>query len=146
MDTDLARLIDIEQIQQLKFLYCAICDDGHDPDQMTRLFTEDSVWESTGAFGRFEGLTAIHDLFASFRTTVTFSQHNVTNGAVVVNGDLATATWNFSGVIGMQGAAPRGMLTRYADTFRRENGTWKFVKVEALLRGDFDLPGFRASV
>jgi hypothetical protein len=142
MDTDLARLVAVEQIQQLKVRYCATCDDGHDPDQMTQLFTEDSAWESTG-LGRHEGLPAIHDLFASFRTAVTFSQHNVTNGAVVIDGDLATATWNFSGVLGMRGAAPRGVLTRYTDTCRRENGVWKFVEVRSVLRGDFDLPGFR---
>src|SRR5262245_34363360 len=36
----ITRLEDIEAIKQLKARYCEICDDNHNPDRITSVFTE----------------------------------------------------------------------------------------------------------
>jgi enoyl-CoA hydratase len=141
-NVDVDRLAAIEEIRQLKYRYCLICDDGHDPEQIIELFTEDAVWETTGAGRRHVGRDAIHRAFASFQATITFSQHNVTNGTIDVQGDLATGTWNFMGVLGVEGRPPRCLLMRYVEKYRRENGAWKISYLRSVHRGEFDLMNF----
>ena len=49
---DLAKRIecleDIEAIKQLKARYCTICDDNHNPDRITSIFSETGEWEGRG--------------------------------------------------------------------------------------------------
>ena len=100
MDQDLAaritRLEDIEAIKQLKAEYCDICDDLHNPDRITALFVEDGIWESP-TFGQARGHAAIRELFAGFRDMFSFSQHNIMNPRIVINGETATGIWYIMG-------------------------------------------------
>jgi hypothetical protein len=89
-------LEDIEAIKQLKARYCYICDDNHNPDQITRLFAEDGIWEGEG-IGAHKGHAAIRKLFESFRDRISFSQHNVWNPIIEVNGDRAKGQWYLMG-------------------------------------------------
>ena len=41
----LAQLEAIEAIKQLKYRYCAYCDDKYNPSGIAGLFTEDGIWE-----------------------------------------------------------------------------------------------------
>ncbi len=53
---------DIEQIKQLKALYCEICDDDHNPDRIVTIFTQDGTWEGRG-IGTANGHAEIRALF-----------------------------------------------------------------------------------
>ena len=48
LERRITRLEDLESIKQLKALYCEICDDDHNPDRITSIFTEDGIWEGRG--------------------------------------------------------------------------------------------------
>ena len=79
-------LEDIEAIKQLKARYCAICDDDHNPDKIASVFAEDGIWEG-GDFGQARGHAAIRKLFEGFKKLISFSQHNLMNPIIEVNGD-----------------------------------------------------------
>src|ERR1700693_1853666 len=89
-------LEDIEAIKQLKARYCAVCDDDHNPDKITTLFAEDGIWEGADV-GRHAGHAAIRALFQSFKERISFSQHNVMNPIIEVNGNRAKGQWYFMG-------------------------------------------------
>ena len=54
MEQQVARLTAIEDIKQMKALYCAYCDDGYDPEAIGDLFVEDAIWDGAD-FGRHVG-------------------------------------------------------------------------------------------
>jgi hypothetical protein len=87
---------DIEAIKQLKARYCAVCDDDHNTEKITTLFVEDGIWEGAD-LGSHQGHDAIRALFQSFKERISFSQHNVMNPIIEVNGDRATGTWYLLG-------------------------------------------------
>ena len=87
---------DIEAIKQLKARYCAVCDDDHNPDKITTLFAEDGIWEGADV-GCHAGHAAIRALFQSFKERISFSQHNVMNPIIEVNGNRAKGNWYFMG-------------------------------------------------
>ena len=100
MDENLAaritRLEDIEAIKQLKAEYCDICDDMHNPDRITSVFVADGIWESP-AFGKGTGHAEIRALFEKFRDMFSFSQHNIMNPRIVIDGETATGIWYIMG-------------------------------------------------
>ena len=92
----ITRLEDIEAIKQLKARYCEICDDDHNPDLITTIFTTDGIWEGEG-IGRAQGHVEIRALFESFQSAISFSQHMVQNPIIEVEGNNAQARWYFFG-------------------------------------------------
>lgn len=127
-------LEDIEAIKQLKARYCGICDDDHNPDKITTLFVEDGIWEGAG-MGQHKGHAAIRKLFEGFQQQISFSQHNVMNPIVEVDGDNAKAIWYFLGPFTMRkGNRPMWLGARYEDDYVRSNGQWKFKHLRAIGR------------
>jgi hypothetical protein len=63
------RLEAIEAIKQLKATYCSICDDNHNPDRITTVFSDDGEWEGRG-IGHAKGHAAIRELFVGFQRTI----------------------------------------------------------------------------
>ncbi len=43
LERRITNIEDVEAIKKLKARYCAICDDNHDPEKITGLFTSDAV-------------------------------------------------------------------------------------------------------
>ncbi len=132
----LQRLEDIEAIKQLKALYCEICDDGHDPDRIVTVFTEDGVWEGRG-IGTARGRDEIHRLFARFRDMMSFTQHMTMNPRIEVNGDTATGTWYFFGPFTFNGEPPtaKWQAARYEETYARVDGEWKIAHLRVARPG-----------
>jgi len=125
---------DIEAIKQLKARYCAICDDNHDPEKITDLFTSDAVWESEG-IGVHQGHAAIRALFRRFQERISFSQHNVMNPIIEVDGDSAKGTWYFLGPFTFRkGNRAMWLPARYEERYVKVNGEWKFKHLRAIGR------------
>lgn len=119
------RLEDIESIRQLKAMYCEICDDDHNPQRITTIFTDDGVWEGKG-IGRAEGHAEIRALFERFQTMMSYTQHMTMNPRIEVDGDQATGTWYFFGPFTFyKNNQARWQAARYVEDYRRDNGTWK---------------------
>jgi SnoaL-like protein len=127
-------LEDIEAIKKLKAHYCSICDDDHNPNKITTLFAADGIWEGAGV-GSHQGHEAIRKLFQDFQQRISFSQHNVMNPDIVVDGNTAKGTWYFLGPFTMRkGNRPMWLAARYEDDYVKINGEWKFQHLRAIGR------------
>jgi len=122
---------DIEAIKQLKARYCAVCDDDHNTEKITTLFVEDGIWEGAD-LGSHQGHDAIRALFQSFKERISFSQHNVMNPIIEVNGDRATGTWYLLGPFTFRkGNRAIWLAARYDDDYVKVNSEWKFQHLRA---------------
>jgi SnoaL-like domain len=127
-------LEDIEAIKKLKARYCSVCDNDHNPDDIVTLFAADGIWEGTD-IGAHKGHAAIRKLFEGFRDRISFSQHNVMNPIIEVNGDRATGQWYFLGPFTMRKRNNAVWLAaRYEEDYVKVNGEWKFQHLRALGR------------
>ncbi len=125
LEARITRLEDIEAIRQLKARYCEICDDDHNPDLITTIFTEDGIWEGDG-IGRSEGHAEIRALFENFQKMISFSQHMVQNPIIEVAGTTATGRWYFFGTFTYyKNNQARWQAARYHETYEKVDGEWK---------------------
>ena len=125
LEKRLTRMEDIEAIRQLKATYCDICDDDHNPDRITTIFAEDGIWEADG-FGKAQGHAALRELFKKFQTLISFSQHQVMNPIITIDGDRATGIWYFFGPFTFyKNNQAKWLAARYEDEYVKVNGEWK---------------------
>jgi hypothetical protein len=128
-------LEDIEAIKKLKARYCAVCDDDHNPAKITTLFAEDGIWEGVGTVGQHKGHAAIRKLFEGFKERISFSQHNVMNPVIEVDGDQAKGAWYFMGPFTFRkGNRAVWLAAHYDDDYVKINGEWKFKHLRAIGR------------
>lgn len=131
LEQRLTRMEDIEAIKQLKAEYCDICDDDHNPDRITTIFAEDGIWEGAG-FGKAQGHAAIRELFKKFQTLISFSQHQVLNPVIKIDGDRATGIWYFFGPFTFyKNNQAKWLAARYQDDYVKLNGEWKIQHLRA---------------
>ena len=131
LEQRLTRMEDIEAIKQLKAEYCDICDDDHNPDRITTIFAEDGIWEGAG-FGKAQGRAAIRELFKKFQTLISFSQHQVLNPVIKIDGDRATGIWYFFGPFTFyKNNQAKWLAARYQDDYVKVNGEWKIQHLRA---------------
>ena len=136
LERRIARLEDIAAIQQLKARYCEICDDDHNPERIASVFAPDGIWEGAG-FGKAQGHEAIRELFRRFQQLISFSQHNVMNSQIHVDGDRATGSWYFLGPFTFRkGDENKWLALRYDDDYVRIDGEWKYQHLRATLRAE----------
>jgi uncharacterized protein (TIGR02246 family) len=129
LEARITRLEDLEAIKQLKARYCEICDDDHNPDRITSLFTEDGVWEAKG-IGEAKGHEEIRALFQRFQKMIRFSQHMTMNPVIEVDGDTARGTWYFFGPFTMEkDNQAMWQACRYHEVYRKVEGTWLFERL-----------------
>ena len=134
LEARITRVEDIEAIKQLKARYCEICDDDHNPDRVTSVFAEDGIWESAD-FGQAQGHDAIRELFTGFKKMFNFSQHNITNSIIEVDGNRATAMWYLEGPWTFaETGEERWFSGRYDDDYVKVNGVWKYQHLRFQLR------------
>ena len=134
LEQRIMRLEDIEEIKRLKATYCEICDDLHNPDRIASVFAEDAVWESPD-FGRAQGHDEIRALFQQFRDMFVFSQHNIMNPIINVDGDRATGMWYIMGPwTYTEDEESKWLALRYDDDYVKVDGVWKYQHLRAALR------------
>ena len=131
LEQRLTRIEDLEAIKQLKATYCDICDDDHNPERITTIFAEDGIWEGAG-FGKAQGRAAIRELFKKFQTLISFSQHQVMNPIIKIDGDRATGIWYFFGPFTFyKDNQAKWLAARYEDDYVKVNGEWKIQHLRA---------------
>jgi len=125
LERRIAAIEDLEAIKQLKARYCQICDDDHNPDRITSIFSEDGVWEGRG-IGKAQGHAEIRSLFEGFQKVISYSQHMVMNPVIEVDGDRAQGTWYFFGTFTFyEGNQAKWQAARYHEDYLKVNGDWK---------------------
>lgn len=138
LEKRLTRLEDIEAIKQLKARYSHICDDMHNPDTIASVFAEDGIWESPD-FGQAKGHAEIRELFRGFQKMFSFSQHNMMNPVIEVNGNRATGIWYIMGPWDQTESGKRTwMALRYDDDYVKIDGVWKYQHLRVVLRMNED--------
>lgn len=131
LEKRITRIEDIESIKQLKATYCDICDDDHNPDRITTIFADDGIWEGE-SFGQAQGHAAIRELFKKFQTLISFSQHQVLNPIIKIDGDRATGIWYFFGPFTFyKENQAKWLAARYEDDYVKVNGEWKIQHLRA---------------
>jgi hypothetical protein len=127
-------LEDIDAIKRLKAEYCDICDDNHNQDRIVAIFAEDGIWEGKGV-GHARGHAELRQLFKGFEERISFSQHNVFNPRITVEGDRAHGIWYFLGPFTFRkGNRPVWLAARYEDDYVKLDGVWKFQHLRAIGR------------
>jgi hypothetical protein len=125
LEKRITRLEDLESIKQLKARYCEICDDNHNSERITSIFTEDGVWEGKG-IGKAQGHAEIKALFENFQKTISYSQHMVLNPIIEVDGTTATGVWYFFGPFTFyEENQAMWQAARYREDYEKIDGTWK---------------------
>ena len=128
LEQQVARLTAIEDIKQLKAIYCAYCDDGYNPEGIANLFVEDGIWDGAD-FGRHVGNNAIKEFFASISSDITFAGHLVVNPIITVDGNSANGKWWLimpctTNIDGNKEA--RWLAAEYDDDYVKRDGKWLF--------------------
>lgn len=142
LEERLTRLEDIEAIRRLKSRYCDACDDGHNVGAVAELFAPDAVWQSTD-HGTHRGHDEIRTAFRSFGEAISFSQHNATNLDIEMDGDRATGTWHFIGVLDFYEASAVLGLIRYEEEYAKIDGRWRIQHLRAVRQGLLPIDGLR---
>lgn len=127
------KLLDIEAIKQLKYEYCAQCDDNYNPDGIASLFTENATWDG-GDIGKLEGREAIKAFFAAASVAVPFAIHSVSNPRIEISGDNASCRWYlWQPMVFNQGGDNNAywFAAEYTDSCVRVDGKWLFQHVTA---------------
>lgn len=134
LEQRIERLEDIEAIKQLKARYSHICDDDHNPKRIASVFAEDGIWESPD-FGQAQGHEEIIELFRGFEKLFTFSQHNMMNPIIEVDGNNATGIWYIMGPWTLtENDEEKWMALRYDDDYVKIAGEWKYQHLRVVLR------------
>ena len=118
-------LEDLEAIKQLKARYCEICDDDHNPERITSIFTDDGIWEGRG-IGKAQGHKEIKELFQNFQRLISYAQHMVLNPIIEVDGTSATGIWYFFGPFTFyENNQAMWQAARYREDYEKVDGVWK---------------------
>ncbi|WP_416899134.1 MAG: nuclear transport factor 2 family protein [Minwuia sp.] len=138
------RLESTEAIKKLKHVYMNHCDLGYQPAHLGPLFTDDAVWTSA-VFGHHAGRKAIEDFFGGISAQIVFAAHLAMNFVIDVDGDEATGLWRILMPCTMMEdgeKVSRWILGDYDEQYVREDGVWKFRKIDFLV--NFNVPSLES--
>ena len=125
LEQRITRIEDLEAIKQLKARYCEICDDNHNAERITSIFTEDAIWEGRG-IGKAQGHAEIKALFENFQKTISYSQHMVLNPIIEIEEITATGIWYFFGPFTfVENNQAMWQAARYKEDYKKIDGVWK---------------------
>ena len=143
LEARLRQLEDKDQITQVLIDYGRHLD-SRNLAAYAALFAEDGEW--AGGFGTVKGRANIQAFMEKNMGTGPNKQgnyHIMSNFAITVTGDTATAWSRWAFVVPGQTGAVISQAGRYDDTFVREKGVWKFKRRTA--SNDTAPPGARGA-
>jgi uncharacterized protein (TIGR02246 family) len=126
LDARIRALEDKEQIAQVLIDYGRHLD-SRNLAAYASLFAEDGEW--AGGFGTVKGRANIQAFMEKNMGTgpnTAGNYHIMSNFAITVTGDTATAWSRWAFVVPGERGATISQAGRYDDTFVREKGAWKF--------------------
>lgn len=138
LETRVQRLEDKEAITQLKMKYAKLCDEGYDAEGIVGLFAEktDVEWVSD-VFGTHIGRDGVFDWFDNVDDEIQWAVHLMLNPVIELGDDGNSAVGYFYLLELATMASPEGgdpdavvMTGKYRDDFVKEDGTWRFKRIE----------------
>jgi SnoaL-like domain len=127
----MSAMVDIDEIQQVKYRYLRALDTKH-WDDFADTLTEDVIGDYDASIGEAHRFTDRDSLVEFMRTSMPaniITEHRVTHPEITVNGDEASATWYLQDRV----IVPEinFMLTGaafYHDQYRKTGDGWKISK------------------
>lgn len=116
-------LEDLEAIKKLKVRYARVCDDGFDPEEMVKLFTENAVWEAK-PLGRYEGREGIRKFAEEASKQFVFSVHYFVGPYIEIDGNKARGRWYTWCPATMAGGKGVWASAVEDDKYEKVNGEW----------------------
>ena len=134
LEERIARLEDAKAIEELKYTYAQILDEGYDPDRVASLFTEDGLWSITGVGGTAKGKENIKTHSRNLGSDIIWGQHNMFAPVIQVADDGMTAEGDFYLICLLTMKAPEAedgkeayiLAGKYHDKFVKIDGKWYF--------------------
>jgi uncharacterized protein (TIGR02246 family) len=129
-------------INDLFIRYTTALDAG-DVETIVGCFTEDGALESP-AVGKYvgrDGIRAFSERFAAMHQRGVQLRHVISNMAMTVDGDTATATCYLTNIITVDGKSQLMPPGRYECELRKVDGAWLFRNRLVILDAPFALPG-----
>lgn len=135
LEDKVQRLLDIEEIKQLKAKYCWCVDDPSKYDEFADLFAPDGKFIEPPHL-EFAGREAIAGWMKNdYEPEVAWSRHFAVAPLIEIDGDTATGRWQGLLLsITKKDDGSEDMLWAagtYEETYRRVDGTWLFDTVTA---------------
>lgn len=146
LEARLRILDDIEQIKELKKLYCKFCDGGwepHGPSHMgpvDELFVEDAVWDGSPNLPTFRGRKAIRDFIVGQREVMPFALHYVMNSLITVRNDEAAGHWHTIGCFTFADGEARWIIGNYVEEYVRTSDGWRYKSIRAEIARTWSQP------
>lgn len=145
LEKEIQKLLDVEEIKQLKYRYGDMCDSNHDWTQIPELFAPDAEWVGSpdDPWGSAHGVDEIINLFKGYQKQMDGRPHegvlghNIMAPQIHVNDDGVTATgkWHLFGAFRMyEGREETGSKSfleqgKYEDEYVKLNGRWYIKKL-----------------
>tara|TARA_Y100000996_G_scaffold414452_1_gene405353 strand:- start:395 stop:961 length:567 start_codon:yes stop_codon:yes gene_type:complete len=131
---------DLESIRKLKAAYCDACDDDHNGDSVSALFTKGGTWQQVGqteqadsrvCVGRKEIAAFMYGLRdAGF---IVRSSHIVTNPVIDISGTSASGKWKFLMLYTHTDGTFHRIIGQYEDTYEKVRDDWYFESLKAIV-------------
>jgi SnoaL-like domain len=135
LETRVARLELVDALRELKLHYAVLCDAGYDGAAISRLFTDDAVWDGGESFGRYEGVDEIQQFFAGLGNEIAWALHYMIGPVdVKISSDFASAEagwYLWMPYVAVEDGRRRSRLfaAKQRDRYRFEAGKWKFSEI-----------------
>lgn len=116
------------RIKQLRYEY-GVCIDHQRFDDFVDLFTADATCTYEGV-GSFEGHDELRELATDFiAANFEYSCHLFHHPRIEIADDTGTGTWLLEALMAYDDGRVEWRQGRYADTYRRVDGEWKFSSI-----------------
>lgn len=121
----LKRLEDRDEIRALVARYGRVVDD-RDMDGLRALFTPDVIFGAIGSSQKLEGREAVVAYYESRYADMPLSNHFAHDHVITLESDDLAVGYANSHVEMIRLGEPMVVALRYADTYARHEGAWKF--------------------
>ena len=140
-DDLLRRLLDIEEIKQLKARYFRSMD-TKDWDGFAAVFAPDAVLDVTGETGADEGIVRGNELIAAYVRghvdPVTTVHHGHMPEIEVTSATTASGVWSMEDMLRWPNGTEMHGYGHYHETYEKRDGTWR-IKTTTLTRLRVDM-------
>ena len=131
---------DLEAIRQLKAAYCDACDDDHNGEAVSSLFSKSGTWQQISATSHADshkhvGRKEIATFMCGLRDAgfIVCSSHVVTNPVLKISGNSASGDWKFLMLYTHKDGSRHKIIGRYQDTYVKVKGQWYFESLTAIV-------------